>query len=49
MHVSLQACVDSVFETSRYSQDARYDEPVMPPLSSEESALLVKVMKQAKQ
>jgi len=47
MRISLQACVDSVFETSRYWQDARYDEPITPPLSSEESGLLAKAMKQA--
>lgn len=42
MQVSLQACVDAVFETSRYWQDARYDEPIVPPLSSAELALLTK-------
>jgi hypothetical protein len=42
LRISLQACVDSVFETSRYWQDARYDEPIVPPLSSEEAGLLSK-------
>jgi hypothetical protein len=38
--VPLQACVEAVYATARYWQDARYEEPIRPPLAPEESATL---------
>jgi hypothetical protein len=43
--IPLQACVDFVYEASRYGQDVRYDEPIVPPLTSEEAALVSTAIK----
>jgi hypothetical protein len=45
LRVSLQSAVHFVFDASRYWQDARYDEPILPPLSSDEAALISKTTK----
>jgi Protein of unknown function (DUF4058) len=40
LRIPLQECVDAVFAASRYGEDVRYDEPIVPLLSREESQLV---------
>lgn len=40
LELSLQACVDAIYERSRYATDIAYDQPIDPPLSPQEAAIL---------
>jgi hypothetical protein len=46
--VALQPIVNDIFETSRYFDDMKYEEPIKPPLSPEEIRLLSEFLRSRK-
>ena len=45
--VALQPIVTDIFETSRYDGDVKYDQPIQPPLTSEEQQVVAEFLKRS--